>query len=162
MAPKEKAPAEGPRLRYGHLAPEPYRLLSAIETYLKDCGLEPSLINLVWIRTSQINGCPFCLQMHSSEAVTSGERVERLFQLQAWQESPVFTDRERCALAWTDAVTLVNSSRVPDELFVRAQKEFPEKELVDLTWAVVEMNCWNRLSIAFRDPPDIPKQRSSA
>jgi AhpD family alkylhydroperoxidase len=110
----------------------------------------------VYLRASMINGCSYCLQMHSHDALGGGERIERLFQLGAWEESPAFTERERAALAWTDAVTLVHSGHVPDSVHERARAQFSEKELVDLTWAIVSINGWNRMSISFRGQPEIP------
>ena len=144
------------RVRYGRVAPAPMRALSAIGDYLAGCGLEASLLDLVELRASTLNGCAYCLQMHSRAALARGERVERLFQLAAWPESPVFSERERAALAWTEAVTEVRDGHVPDEVYARARAHFSEKELVDLTWAVAAINAWNRLSIAFRYPPEIP------
>jgi len=144
-----------PRVRYGRAAPEPMRALSSIEQYLEGCGLAPALLDLVQLRASLLNGCAYCLQRHSHEARARGERVERLFQLGAWPESPVFSEQERAALEWTDAVTNVQSGHVPEEVYQRARRQFTEKELVDLTWAIAAINAWNRLSIAFRYPPEI-------
>jgi AhpD family alkylhydroperoxidase len=144
------------RSKYSHVAPAASRAQSALDQYVNSCGLEASLLELVKLRASWINGCAYCLQEHSSSALEKGERVERLFQVGAWAESPVFSARERAALAWTDAVTLVASSRVPDEVYQQARAAFSEKELVDLTWAIVAINGWNRMSISFRGQPEIP------
>jgi AhpD family alkylhydroperoxidase len=119
----------------------------------KSSKLEPSLIELVKMRTSQINGCAFCLDMHSKDARAAGETEQRLYALNAWSETPFFTDRERAALAWTEAVTLVADGHVPDAVYEEAMQQFSEEELVNLTMAVVTINGWNRLSIAFRAVP---------
>ncbi len=149
--------AEGERSKYTRIAPAASRAFTSLETYLKGCGLEPALLNLVYLRASMINGCVYCLQLHSSDALAGGERVERLFQLGGWAESPVFSSRERAALAWTDAVTRVSESHVPPALYEQARRHFSEKELVDLTWAIVSINGWNRMSISFRGQPEIPE-----
>jgi AhpD family alkylhydroperoxidase len=145
------------RSRYTHVAPAASRAQSALDEYVRTCGLDAGLLELVKLRASWINGCSYCLQEHSHDALEGGERIERLFQLGAWSESPVFTPRERAALAWTDAVTLVHAGHVPEEVYERARSQFNEKELVDLTWAIVAINGWNRMSISFRGQPEIPK-----
>jgi AhpD family alkylhydroperoxidase len=127
--------------------------LFALERYVRNCGLEPSLLDLVKLRASQINGCAYCVDMHSKEARAHGETEERLYALVAWRDMPFFTERERAALDWTEAVTLVSEDRVPDDAFERARRLFGEKELADLTAAVVAINGWNRFSIAFRSEP---------
>ncbi len=144
-----------PRMsNYRTVAPEAYKAMRALEDYLRHCGLEHALLELVKMRASQINGCAFCLNMHSRDAMAKGESARRLFQLDAWRESPVFTARERAALKWTEAVTEAATSRVPDEAYQEARAHFSEKELVDLTWAIVAINGWNRLAISFRLPPE--------
>jgi AhpD family alkylhydroperoxidase len=145
-----------PRSNYTEVAPAASRAQSALDQYVASCGLEPGLLELVKLRASSINGCAYCLQYHSSSALKKGERVERLFQVDAWMESPVFSARERAALAWTDAVTLVAIGHVPEEVYALARAQFSEKELVDLTWAIVAINGWNRMSISFRGQPEIP------
>jgi AhpD family alkylhydroperoxidase len=145
------------RSKYTHVSPAASRAQSALDEYVRTCGLEAGLLELVKLRASMINGCSYCLQEHSLDALEGGEKVERLFQLEAWRESPVFTARERAALEWTDAVTLVHTSHVPEEIYLHARSEFSEKELVDLTWAIVAINGWNRMSITFRGQPEIPK-----
>jgi AhpD family alkylhydroperoxidase len=144
------------RSRYYRISPVAGRAFSAMDEYIKTCGLEAELVELVRLRASMINGCAYCLQMHSHDALERGERIERLFQLGGWAESPVFSARERAALGWTDAVTLVHSSRVPEAVYEQARSQFSEKELVDLTWAIVTINGWNRMSISFRGQPEIP------
>jgi len=114
--------------------------------------LEPKLFELVKTRASQINGCAYCLDMHTKDALHNGETEQRLYGLSAWRETPFYTDRERAALEWTEAVTLVSDSHVPDDVFERVSAQFSEPELVALTFGVVVINCWNRLSIAFRPP----------
>lgn len=138
------------RLNYAKVAPEGYKTMLALENYLKHCGLEPSLLELVKTRASQINGCAFCLDLHTKDARARGETEQRLYTLSAWQETPFFSERERAALAWTEAVTRVADTHVPDEAYERARSQFTEKELADLTLAIVAINGWNRLSIAFR------------
>jgi AhpD family alkylhydroperoxidase len=141
------------RINYIKVAPEGYKAMSALESYARHNGLESSLLELVKTRASQINGCAFCLDMHTKDARASGETEQRLYTLSAWHETPFFTERERAALAWTEAVTLVADSHVPDDVYELAHKHFSEKELVDLTLAIVAINGWNRLAIAFRAVP---------
>ncbi len=143
------------RSKYTHVAPAASRAFTALDGYLTECGLESRLLQLVNLRASSLNGCAYCLQAHSHDAMELGEPVERLFQLGAWAESPVFSAREKAALEWTDAVTHVSVGHVPDDIFERARAQFSEKELVDLTWAIVAINGWNRMSIAFRGQPEI-------
>jgi AhpD family alkylhydroperoxidase len=114
--------------------------------------LDKGLFHLVEIRASQINGCAYCIDMHTKEARLAGETEQRLYALSAWRETPFFSDRERAALEWTEAVTLVSVSHVPDDVFERVSAQFSEPELVALTFGVVVINCWNRLSVAFRPP----------
>lgn len=123
-----------------------------LNKYASTSGLEHSLLELVKMRASQINGCAHCLAMHSRDAREAGETEQRLYLLSAWREANCYSDRERAALAWTESVTLVASTHVPDEVFEEARQHFTEKELVDLTYAVVVINGWNRLAIAFRVP----------
>jgi AhpD family alkylhydroperoxidase len=124
-----------------------------LEAYLAKCGLEPSLLHLLKFRVSQINGCAYCLDMHSKDLRAGGETEQRLYLLDAWRESPFYTERERAALAWAEAITLVTEGHVPDEVYESARAEFSEEELVNLTLAVVTINGWNRLNIAFRIEP---------
>jgi AhpD family alkylhydroperoxidase len=118
--------------------------------YLAQSSIEKSLQHLIEYRVSQINGCAYCLDMHSKDLRAAGETEQRLFVLDAWREAPFYTDRERAALAWAEAVTLVTDGHVPDEVYEAARKEFSEQELIDLTFAVTTINSWNRLNIAFR------------
>jgi AhpD family alkylhydroperoxidase len=141
------------RLDYAKLAPEPVKALYSLEKYLGDCGLEHTLRELVKIRASQINGCAFCIDMHTKDARAAGETEQRIYALNAWRETPFFTARERAALAWTEAVTRISEEGVPDDLYEEAADQLSEKELVDLTWAVAAINAWNRMAISFRAVP---------
>ena len=130
-----------------------YKAMLGLEAYLAHCSIEKPLLDLVRMRASQINGCAYCLDMHSKDARAGGESEQRLYTLDAWHETPFFSDRERAALAWTEAVTLVRETRVPDDVYEEARRYFSEAELVDLTLAVTTINAWNRISIAFRAVP---------
>ena len=141
------------RLEYKKIAPAAYRAMRELETYVQQSGLEPSLLELVKTRTSQINGCAYCIDMHTKDARARGECEQRLYALNAWEETPFFTERERAALAWTEAVTEVAKDHVPDEMYALVRQQFTEKELVDLTMAIIAINGWNRLSISFRTVP---------
>ena len=112
--------------------------------------LEHSLLKLVEIRASQINGCAYCLDMHTKDARAAGETEQRIYALSAWRETPFLTDRERAALEWTEAVTLVAETRVPDDVYEHVRQQFSEEELVELTFAVIVINSWNRLQVSFR------------
>lgn len=142
-----------PRIDAHETAPEAYETMLALERYLHGCGLEGSLIELVKLRASQINGCAYCIDMHTKDARAAGETEQRLYLLDAWRESPFYSPRERAALAWAEAVTRVSDTHVPDEVYEEARRHFSEKELVDLNWVVVAINAWNRLAIPFRTPP---------
>ncbi|HEY7545396.1 MAG TPA: carboxymuconolactone decarboxylase family protein, partial [Blastocatellia bacterium] len=123
--------------------------------------LERSLLDLIYFRVSQINGCAYCLDMHSKDLRAAGETEQRLYLLNAWRESPFYTERERAALAWAEAVTLITEGHVPDEVFKQARAQFSEEELANLTLAVVAINGWNRLNIAFRTVPGSYQPTSS-
>ncbi len=150
-----------PRIEYGKVAPDGMKAMLALESYIRQCGLEDSLLELVKLNASQINGCAYCIDMHTKDARAQGEREQRLYALAAWEETPFFTERERAALAWTESVTKVGEEHVPDSVFEHARGHFSEKELVDLTLAIVVINGWNRLAIAFRTVPGtyIPSRR---
>ena len=139
-----------PRLNPYQAAPDAMKAVAALETYVKGSGLEASLIELIKMRASQINGCAYCLDMHARDARAKGESEQRLYLLDAWRESPLYSDRERAALAWTEAVTLVSQTRVPDEVYEAVLSQFSEEELVKLTVAVAAINAWNRIAISFR------------
>jgi len=138
------------RLNPYQAAPEAMKAVGALESYVQECGLEKSLIDLVKTRASQINGCAFCINMHTHEARSRGETEERLYLLDAWRESPLYSDRERAALAWTEAVTLVSETHVPDAVYEEARRFFSEEELVKLTVTLATINAWNRIAISFR------------
>ena len=141
------------RINYSTAAPGAYKAMLGLERYLHECGLELPLIHLIKLRVSQINGCAYCLDMHWKDLRVIGENEQRLYSLDAWRECPYYTDRERAALAWTEAVTRITDGHVPDAVYDEARKHFNEKELADLTLAVVSINGWNRLSIASRTVP---------
>jgi AhpD family alkylhydroperoxidase len=139
-----------PRIDYPKAAPGVFEAMRGLSSYLRNCGLEESLVNLVCLRASQINGCAYCLDMHWKDLKAAGEAEQRLYGLDAWEESPYYSDRERAALAWTDSVTNIREGHVPDEVYDQVRKFFSEKELADLTLAVTAINGWNRLNIAAR------------
>ncbi len=141
------------RIAYTKVTPEGYRAMSGLERYVRGSGLEPSLLELIKLRASQINGCAYCIDMHWKDARARGESEQRLYGLMAWRESPYYTERERAALAWTEAVTLIADSHVPDDLYEEVRQYFNETELVNLTLALVAINGWNRLAISFRTQP---------
>jgi len=139
-----------PRLNPYKLVPEAMQAMMALEGFVEKSGLEHSLIDLVKTRASQINGCAYCVHMHTREARARGETEERLYLLSAWRESPLYTERERAALEWTEAVTLVSQTHIPDAVYDLARRHFSEEEIVKLTLAVVAINGWNRIAIGFR------------
>ena len=141
------------RLDPAKISPGGYQAYGGFQAASMKTELEHSLIELVKIRASQINGCAFCLNMHVADARKLGEREERMHLLNAWRESPCYSERERAALAWTEAVTLISESHAPDALYEEARRHFSEKELVELTYAIVAINGWNRLAVAFRRTP---------
>src|SRR3712207_1424413 len=138
------------RIDHSRTAPDAFSAMMALETYVRQSGLEPSLLDLTKIRASQLNGCAFCIHMHTREARAKGESEERLYLLDAGRESPLYSERERAALAWTEAVTLVSQTHVPDDVFDEARRHFSEEELVKFTLAVATISGWNRLAISFR------------
>src|ERR1041385_3377207 len=142
-----------PRIDITNAAPGAYKALMGLEIYLRQCGLEESLLHLLKLRTSQINGCAYCLDMHWKDLKAIGESDQRLYSLDAWRETPFYSDRERAALAWTEAVTKVTEGHVPDEVFEKVRAQFSEKEIADLTLAIAAINSWNRISIATRVVP---------
>jgi len=128
------------------------RPLFNLGAYLSKSPIEQSLLDLVSFRVSEINGCAYCLDMHSKDLRAHGETEQRLYMLDAWRESPLYTDRERAALAWTEAVTKLEKKNVPDDVYEEALRQFSEEELVDLTIAVITINSWNRINVAFHTP----------
>jgi len=141
------------RLNYAEIAPDALKAMLELEKYVADSGLERSLYELVKTRASQINNCAYCLDMHTKDARKAGETEQRLYSLSAWKETPFYTDRERAALAWTEALTLISENEVADALYEATRKYFNEKELVALSMAIVVINGWNRLAISFRTVP---------
>ena len=141
------------RLDYASASPDGYNAFGAVYAYVQKCGLPKMLIDLVYLRVSQINGCAYCIDMHTKDARAGGETEQRLYALSAWRETRFFTERERAALEWTEALTLIADGGVSDDLYERVRREFTEAELVNLTLAVVVINGWNRLAISFATVP---------
>ena len=135
------------------VAPDAYKAMSGLEGYLKKSGLDHKLLHMVKLRASQMNGCAYCIDMHWKDARALGETEQRLYGLDAWQESPYYTDRERAALAWTEAVTNLHDGHVSDAVYDQVRSHFSEKELADLTWLIAAINAWNRVAIATRAEP---------
>lgn len=150
-----------PRIDYRKLPPGARNAMFGLEDYLRTCGLPENLMHLVKLRVSQINGCAYCIDMHSKDLRAAGESEQRLYLLNAWREAPFYSDRERAALAWAEAVTLVTEGHVPDEVYEQARSQFTDEELVNLTLGVVTINGWNRFSIAFRSVAGTYQPRQS-
>jgi AhpD family alkylhydroperoxidase len=151
-----------PRLDATKVSPDLYKAILGLEKYVEASGLDQKLLDLVKIRASQINGCAYCIVMHTNDARKHGESDERMHLLNAWHEAPVYSPRERAALAWTEAVTKISDHHVPDEVYGEARRHFSEKELVDLTAAVIAINAWNRAAIAFRPTPPLKSAKLAA
>ena len=141
------------RMDFRKVSPQSAKAIGDLHVFVRQCGLEHALLELVKLRASQINGCAHCIDMHTKELRAGGESEQRLYLLCAWRESPFYSDRERAALAWTEAVTLVTNGDVPDEVYVTTRAQFSEEELAKLTVAIVAINGANRLNIAFRTVP---------
>jgi AhpD family alkylhydroperoxidase len=141
------------RIDLMHVNPGIFQAMFGLERQVRHAGFDEKLIDLVRMRASQINGCAYCLDMHSKDARAKGETEQRLYSLDAWRETPYYSDRERAALEWTDALTLVSQNHVPDDVYERARAQFSEDELAHLSLAVVAINGWNRLNIAARTVP---------
>jgi AhpD family alkylhydroperoxidase len=150
------------RLDYRKFAPEPVQAMLALEKYIAGCGLDHRFVHLLKLRASQINGCAFCIDMHSIDARAAGETEQRLYALDAWRETPFFTDRERAGLAWIEAVTLVSQTHVPDAVYDEARAHFSDKEIFDLTFVASTINAWNRIAVATRTPPGTYKPTNTA
>ena len=140
------------RIAYPQAAPGALGAMMNLERYVRESGLDRALLHLIKMRASQINGCAYCIDMHSKDARAGGETEQRLYGLSAWRETPFYSERERAALAWTEGLTLISENGVPDDLYAEVREQFSEKELVDLTMAIVAINGWNRLAISFRAP----------
>ena len=148
-----------PRLDYMKASPAGYQAMIGLERFVRNSGLERTLLELVKTRASQINGCAYCIDMHTKDARAAGETEQRLYALSAWRETPFFTDRERAGLEWTEALTLISQNDVPDDLYERVRQQFSEAEMASLTLAVVTINGWNRLAISFRSVPGSYQRR---
>jgi AhpD family alkylhydroperoxidase len=153
QAERSRAEAHGQRLNYAAQSPELFKKLADLGAAIRKSSIEETIINLVEIRTSQLNGCGFCLDMHIKKAKLHGERDLRLYHVAVWRESPLFDPRERAALAWAEVLTRLPETGVPDELYEHVRSEFTEKEISDLTFAVMAINAWNRAGVAFRSTP---------
>ncbi len=141
------------RLNYQDVLPKAVEAMAGLEDVVAESTLEPELLELVKMRASQLNGCAYCLDMHSKDARAAGETEQRLYLLDAWREAPFYSPRERAALAWAEALTLVAQTHAPDDVFQEARAQFSEKELTALTMAIVAINGWNRIAIGFRSQP---------
>lgn len=142
-----------PRLDYSKTLPEGLRAVNALDRYSANCGLEKPLLELIKLRASQINGCAYCVDMHSKDARSKGESEQRLYSLSVWREAPYYTERERAALALTESVTLIATQRVTDDVYAEASRHFSDEELVKLLIGISIINIWNRFAITFRDEP---------
>ena len=151
-----------PRISYAKASPGASRAMYALETYVRQCGLEETLLELVKTRASQINGCAYCIYMHTREARADGETEERLYLLDAWRESPLYSDRERAALAWTEALTLIAQTHAPDADYAALAPHFTDREKVVLTLLITTINAWNRIAIGFRSQHPVKKGHAQA
>jgi len=151
-----------PRKNFYQAAPDTIKALSTLEAQVQGSGLEQSLIELVKTRASQINGCAYCINMHTKDARKRGETEQRLHLLNAWREAPVYSARERAALAWTEAVTQISETHTLDDIYAEVRAQFPEAETVNLTMLIATINAWNRLAIAFRAVPPVKTQATAA
>jgi AhpD family alkylhydroperoxidase len=147
------------RFNYSKAAPDGFKAMRQLQEYVENSGLEHPLLELVKMRASQINGCAYCLDMHSKDARAGGETEQRLYLLDAWREAPFYSARERAALAWTEALTNISHNEVSDALYDQVRQQFSEKELVDLSLAIIAINGWNRLAIPFRAEPSVNQPR---
>jgi AhpD family alkylhydroperoxidase len=141
------------RFNFMKAAPGVYEAMLGLEKYLQSCAVEQGLLHLIKLRASQVNGCAYCLDMHWKDLRAIGEKEQRMYSLDAWRECPYYTERERAALAWTEAVTLITNGHTPDALYEEARAHFSEEEICDLTLAVAAINAWNRLAISSRTVP---------
>ena len=141
------------RINYGAVAPDGIKALSSLEAYVRASGIDSRLLHLIKTRASQLNGCAYCIDMHTKDARERGETEQRLYALTAWRETPFFSEDERAALAWTEAVTVISRGPVPDDVYAEARRHFTEKALVDMTLAIIAINGWNRLAVPFHTTP---------
>jgi AhpD family alkylhydroperoxidase len=149
-------------MNFYQAAPDTIKALGTLESRVQGSGIEQSLMELVKTRASQINGCAYCINMHTQDARKRGETEQRLYLLNAWREAPVYSDRERAALAWTEAVTLISETHAPDDIYAEVRAQFSEAETVNLTMLIATINAWNRLAIAFRAVPPVKTQATAA
>lgn len=150
------------RLNQAITGSKAYRAMSQLEHAVRNCGLESSLMELVKIRASQINGCAYCIDMHTKDARAAGESEQRIYLLSAWRESPFYSERERAALEWAESLTLIADNHVPDDIYQQVAVHFTEEELANLTLAVVTINAWNRFAISFRSEPGTYQPQQAA
>jgi AhpD family alkylhydroperoxidase len=150
-----------PRMNFFKAAPDTIKALVAVEDQIKASGLDQSLIELVKTRASQINGCAYCIDMHTTDARKLGESEQRLYLLSGWRESPLYTDRERAALAWTEALTLISETHAPDDVYEAMRAQFSEAEAVNLTMLIGAINAWNRVAIGFRAVHPVAKKAAA-
>lgn len=141
------------RINALNVAPDAYRAMAHLQSYVDHSNLDSKLLELVKTRASQLNGCAYCIDMHTKDARAMGETEQRLYALSAWRETPFYSEKERAALAWTEALTLISETHAPDDVYQEALRHFAGKELVDLTLAIVAINGWNRIAIGFRAEP---------
>ena len=148
------------RINFSKVAPGALRAMFGLEQYVNNSGLEPSLLDLIKTRASQLNGCAYCIDMHTKDARAHGEGEQRLYALSVWRATPFYSERERAALDWTEAITLIGQTHAPDDVFAAARAQFSEEELVNLTVAIIAINGWNRLATGFRETPGTYQPRS--
>jgi len=153
MTDPARSSATAPRFHYAKAAEGGYKAMQGLEAFLHACGLEAGLIHLLKLRVSQINGCAFCIDMHWKDLRALGETEQRLYSLDAWHECPWYSERERAALRWAEAVTRLADGHVSDDVYLEVSRQFDDKDLASLTFVVATINAWNRLSIAARTPP---------
>jgi AhpD family alkylhydroperoxidase len=151
-----------PRIDYVKAAPDAFRALMALSQYVTRTSLEPSLLELVKLRASYMNGCAYCVDMHALDARARGETEQRLWAVAVWRDAPFFSERERAALAWTEAVTEMRQGQAPDAVYDDVRAQFDERELVELTMAVITINAWNRLNVPFHSPAGQYKPHAAA
>ena len=142
-----------PRIDYNKISPEAYKAMVQLESVVRRSGIDQKLLELIKIRASQMNGCAYCLDMHSKDARHHGETEQRIYTLDAWRETPFFSDKERAALAWTEALTNIQQGHAPDAVFQEVSRQFSEAEIINLTLAITLINTWNRIAIGFRAVP---------
>ncbi len=151
-----------PRINYNNASPGAFKAMLGLETFVRTSGIDHALLHLIKVRASQINGCAYCIDMHTIDARAAGETEQRLYALNAWRETPFFNERERAVLAFTEAVTLISEHHVPDFVFDEVRRHFSETEVVNLAMAIVTINGWNRLAITFRSVPGEYKPAAQA